>query len=322
MANKYGLFSEPTYNAVGDPYTGKEPVADRLKGLNFKATKCKKGVTHTKDMVFDPIKPLFEGEKYTKTREEKEAARAERAKTLASDKPFRPSNPAKKSTGLGGYDGVLGPKNPHLPEFDTSVLVKQKGQFEAGPRNIVTNPAKKGTFGMNKTTLGEKISVGGAVGEYSYQPSPYDEQRRLASEDAAHKAANKASDKPFKPPNPIKKGGFGTPGVTLGGKGPGIAGEYQYVDQGPQPRATITHLEKPFRPTGNAKLGYNCTFNKFPAYQEDPMEVKLQAERQARLEEHQRMASGAKFVPPNILKGGATPSVLHKNIVLNFKANC
>lgn len=34
------------------------------------------------------------------------------------------------STGLGGYDGVLGPKNPHLPEFDTSVLVKQKGQFE------------------------------------------------------------------------------------------------------------------------------------------------------------------------------------------------
>lgn len=38
MANKYGLFSEPTYNAVGDPYTGKEPVADRLKGLNFKVT--------------------------------------------------------------------------------------------------------------------------------------------------------------------------------------------------------------------------------------------------------------------------------------------
>ena len=38
MANKYGLFSETTYNTVGDPYKGKEQVSDRLKGLNFKVS--------------------------------------------------------------------------------------------------------------------------------------------------------------------------------------------------------------------------------------------------------------------------------------------
>lgn len=319
MANKYGLFSDPSYNAVGDPYKGKEVVSDRLKGLNFKATKCKKGVTHTKDMVFDPIKPLFEGEKYVKTIEEKAAARAARDASKASDKPFKPTNPSKKSTGLGGYAGTLGVKHAHLPDHDTNTLVKKKGDFESGPRNIMTNPPKKGTYGMFKMTLGEKMGVGGACGEYTYKPSPYDEARRIAREEYTKALALKPTDKPFRPPNPAKKGGFGVPGITLGGKGTGVAGEYRYADQGPNPRGVMEVLEKPFKPSGCAKKGYNCTFTKFPEYKEDPMEVKLQAEREARLAEHAAMASGAKFIPPNILKGGATPSVLKKNIIMNFK---
>ena len=43
----------------------------------------------------------------------------------------------------------------------------------------MTNPPKKGTYGMFKTTLGERMGPGGACGEYSYKPSPYDEARRF-----------------------------------------------------------------------------------------------------------------------------------------------
>ena len=64
-----------------------------------------------------------------------------------------------------------------MPEQDLNKLIKQKGDFETEPRNVVTNPSKKGTFGFNKTTLGERLGYGGAVGEYSYVTCPYDSVR-------------------------------------------------------------------------------------------------------------------------------------------------
>eukprot|EP00976_Prorocentrum_cordatum_P080733 1184090-Prorocentrum_minimum.AAC.1 len=210
MANKYGLFSETAYLAIGDPYIDKDPLNHRTQGLNFKvrefarlsqpcamgcslghrfrATKCKSGITN--DAMFDRTKPLYEGEKYTKSNgslsiascsvfdgvgvyprgfvfQEKAQAREAKAKSMASDHPFRPSGKFKNKNSEFG----------HLPEQDLNKMIKQKGDFESEPRNIVTNPAKKGTFGFNKTTLGERIGFGGAVGEYSYAPSPYDSVR-------------------------------------------------------------------------------------------------------------------------------------------------
>mmetsp|Transcript_30172 Transcript_30172/g.41764 ORF Transcript_30172/g.41764 Transcript_30172/m.41764 type:complete len:323 (-) Transcript_30172:120-1088(-) len=321
MANKYGLFSEPTYNSIGDPFVGKDPVSSRLQGLNFKATLCKRGDTCTRDTTFDPLRPLFEGEKYMRTREELKDRREENTKKLASEKPFRPSNPNKKSSGLGGYYGTLGSKMPHLPEYDPAALSKKKGDFEVGPRNIQTCPSKKGTFGMNKTTLGEKISIGGAVGEYQYKPTPYDAPRTTARDEAKAAMEKRTTDKPFKPSNPSKRGGYGITGTTLGGKGHGVCSEYAYVETGPHKRFVPEVLEKPFRPSNPPKLGYNRTINKFPPYQEDPLEVKLKIEREERLAEATRMANVPRFVPPNTLKGGATPSVLRKNIVLNFAAS-
>jgi hypothetical protein len=54
-----------------------------------------------------------------------------------------------------------------------------------------------------------------------------------------------------------------------------------WLEQGPQPKAPpLVPLEKPFRPTGPAKKGYNRTINKFPDYQEDPLEVRLKEERE------------------------------------------
>lgn len=309
MANKYGIFSEPSYISIGDPYKKKEKEHSRLTGLNFKATLEKTGLQS--DATFDKLKPLYNGEKYDKTLEEKKEAREAKASAMSNDKPFKCTNPSKKNSGLGGYYGLLGPKFEHKKEFDNEP--KQKGQFEVGPRNVVTNPTKKGTFGYNKTTLGEKQGKGGAAGEYEYKPSDYDAERKKERELAA-KDLELRMDKPFKPSAPSKKGHFGTPGLTMNGKGNGICGEYQYLENGPTKKEEIDHLEKPFKPSNPPKQGYNSTLNKFPQYTEDPMEVKLKAEREARQAEQARMAAQPRFVPPAIPRTGATPSVLRKNL--------
>jgi hypothetical protein len=47
------------------------------------------------------------------------------------------------------------------------------------PLHMVTNPSKKGTYGMRGTTLGERIAAGGAVGEYTYKGDDYDGARKV-----------------------------------------------------------------------------------------------------------------------------------------------
>jgi len=318
MANKYGLFGETAFLAVGDPYLDKDPLNQRTQGLNFKATKCKSGITN--DAMFDRVKPLYEGEQYVRSNADKAKARADKDKSKASEQPFKPSAPSKKGSGKGSYYGHLGPKHPHQADQDSASLIKQKGDYEVSARNVVTNPPKKGTYGFIKTTLGEKQGFGGSAGEYTYVSSPYDSVR-MAERAKRAKDVELSNEKPFRPSNPLKKGSFGIPGTTLGGKGKGVSGEYGYLEQGPQPKGPpLVPLEKPFRPTGPAKKGYNRTINKFPTYQEDPLEVRLKEEREEKKASREKMASQAGWVPPRILKGSATPSVLNKNIQLNFSA--
>ena len=68
MSTKYGLFTEPSYITIGDPYNAaREPnlKATRLKGVNMKA--CKFSTGKQNDATFETFKPLYEIEKYEKT---------------------------------------------------------------------------------------------------------------------------------------------------------------------------------------------------------------------------------------------------------------
>lgn len=173
----------------------------------------------------------------------------------------------------------------------------------------MTNPAKKGTYGYRGTTLGEKGGTHGSVGEL-----PYDGARRAEVENATQSIAQRVTDKPFKPANPSKKGGSGVPGRTLGGKGAGVCGEYAYIVSPPaKPEEDVKLEHGPFRPSNPPKQGYNCTV--FPKYQEDPLDLKLKREKEAKKAELQRKANQAKFVPASTLKSGATASILRKNLM-------
>lgn len=310
MANKYGHFSEPSYVSIGDPYVKKVQENSRNTGLNLKAAVCKTGLNN--DALFTKFEPLYVGEKYQQSYEEKRAARQDAAKQRASEAPFKPSNPQKKSSGVGNYYGCIGGKVPNMKEHEAAQ--KKKGDYEVGPRNIVTNPSKLGTYGFRGTTLGEKGSAGGAVGEYSYMPSAYDAARQKEVRDLKQSIEMRVTDKPFKPVSPPKKGGAGVPGRTLDGKGNGVCGEYEYKIHGPTKKEPQEQLEKPFRPSNPPKEGYNCTMNKFPHYIEDPLDLKLKKEREARRAEMTRMDAQPKFIPSSTLKSGATASILRKNI--------
>jgi hypothetical protein len=61
--------------------------------------------------------------------QEAKAARAARLAAAAATTPFRPPSLGKKSSGLGTYDGHLGPKFPHMQDYDTDRIIKKKGMF-------------------------------------------------------------------------------------------------------------------------------------------------------------------------------------------------
>jgi len=322
MGSKYGMFSEPGYISVGDPYPEFPKISKRLTGLNFKATKINKNKSMTNDTRFEPLKPLWQKEPYELSNEEAKAARAARLAAAAATTPFRPPMLGKKSSGLGTYDGHLGPKHAHMQDYDTDRIIKKKGMFPDKPRQIITNPPKKGTYGFNTTTLGERLGKGGAVGEYAYVPSPYDADRKAKYEELLKGKEKQPTDKAFRPPNPSKKGGYGFAGTTLGGKGPGVLGEYAYKEHGhrdkepPPPSFPV-----PFRPSAPGKKGYNCTMTPFAKHVADPQEIRQMQEKEARMAEIKRRASGAPFRPCTITKQLATPSVLKKNIVTGFKSS-
>ena len=103
--SKYGTFSEPGYNSIGDPYEKKQSRDDRHGGLNFKSGSRRTGKGN--DATFGKFAPLYAGEKYSQDYKEKRRARLESQKGYVQTAPFRPSNPGKESSGLGGDYGCL-----------------------------------------------------------------------------------------------------------------------------------------------------------------------------------------------------------------------
>ncbi len=53
-------------------------------------------------------------------------------------------------------------------------IKKKKGEVQGTPKNIVTGPSKRGSFGMPGTTLSERQGHKGVAGEYEYLADPLD----------------------------------------------------------------------------------------------------------------------------------------------------
>lgn len=304
---KFGGFQVPRY--LGGSYVNTEPApggggegeAKEQPGMKLGAKFTESTMTRTFEKG---VKPLFEGEPYRPSIEDRAAARDEAKKQAASEKPFKPPSGPHKTRGKGDYTGTFGKKYENIGGGLGTKLMKGEVHFE--PPNIKTNPAKKGSYGQPWTTLSERKGGKGVVGEYSYQPDPFDAARK----EAAEKARSLVPDKPFRPANyPRVGGGTVTPGVLFG-KGNAWAAGPPEPDAAP-PSEPVS--SKPFVPSAYPKKGYNRTLDKFPVYIADPLELKLADERE-RKKKDKEAAPPKPFVPANIPKQQATVSILRRNL--------
>lgn len=286
---RIGVFSEPSYTTIDDPFEkpgakGGSKVAHQPQ---ITASAPKSGKTW-KGCLFSKPGRLFEGDVY-RTRHEIELAG--RPKLKADQAAWRPSSGTKKHSGSGDFYGTVGGKTPYIPQGGSEAK-KTKDNVVRQLPNMVTNPCKKGTYGVFGTYLGYKKGYKGASGEFEYISDPIREPER--------KRATTADAPPaFKPP-PSRSSAFG---------------KIEYVPLGPRPataRKAGGDDKAPFNPGG-------ATFVKMlnkplPApYIEDPYEAKqLLAKKE--LQEHLKKVAGR----PGFVAMGTTPSSVTRSI---FKMN-
>eukprot|EP00892_Ulva_mutabilis_P008334 jgi/Ulvmu1/5873/UM250_0001.1 len=308
MTTKYGDFVPPVFHTIGDPYKSTEPSSERDKGLSFIATVGRRGKNN--DACFGKAKILYEGERHVDPSRQKLLANAEKRKNFITDTPFKSPSPMKRSAGHGDFFGTFQGNVPYIAGSPDVPL--KKGDMPATRPNLYTSPGKKGTYGFIKTTLSEHQGAGGALGEYHYIADPYNRGKVLEAK--AQARSKRATDAPFVPTNPARKGGSGYIKTNIGNNAHGIAGEYQYQPCGLVTSATYNaKVETAFVPPRIAKAGYNCTFSKFPVYAADPEQLKRDAQQRAKKMSQELMPANA-WSPPHIPKAGATRSIVRMNM--------
>ena len=293
-----GHFSKITYeSSVANPAVEegtKKKTHDAV--LNFKVTAPKTG--RNNDATFGKFASLYEGDKYVTPKAAQLQAEAESRKLNINDKPFRQVSPMKKSTTPGDWHGTISGKIPYEPTSAEPIKLK-KGDVPPLPRGIFTSPAKKGTFGMNKFTLSEKVGYKGAQGEYEYLHDPESDLKKKKKEEMeAHKKAC-TSEQPFKPSNM-----FAAQRIN----------KIPYIIAPPLPEGEAAKPVKvdtvPFKPPA---AGFRPP--EHIEYIHDPEAPKIAARREKRMQEHQRLAATGPW-RPNLAadKSDMVRSVVKMNI--------
>jgi hypothetical protein len=294
-----GWFQTPGFISIGDEYNKKEQINSRYKGRNFVTNPPKKGrgVDATLDKGY---KSLSEGDKYVDPGTYEKKVKLEEGKKKLTQRGFIYTNPSKKSCGLGNYHGTFSEQNKYAHEVEYNVLKKgelpQKVQTQL--KNIVTAPAKRGTFGVPGTTLSKGD-------EFKYVSDPYD-----------HSAANKTT-----PAKPIvglafkatcRRTDFFDETTKVR-----VSKVYSIDKALPAKKVTEEENKKPlagqkaWKPSNPPKQGFNSTLTKFPEYKEDPLELKERKQREMRAKERPTVVwkpiSSEKTSPTRVVRCAPPP---------------
>ncbi|KAJ9522631.1 hypothetical protein QJQ45_019712 [Haematococcus lacustris] len=345
VPNKYGMLMDHTYldprpkpgsaelrkGSTGEP-------TDRDHGLNMKATIGRSGkvrlqlhhqltwheqghrhpldaltvlsgVLQLNDGTFTKFIPLLDGDPYEDPLKTKLKADAEKKKKNLTEVPFKTASPMKQSACPGDFYGT----NEKVPYIAGHMEVqKKKGDVPQQPKGIYTSPAKKGGFGMNKTTLSEHTGTKGVATEYEYQhdPETWQEQKRREAAEADRKA--RVTELPFKPSNPAKKGGFGVPNTTIS-KGKGVVGEWEYLPGTATPLEGTAVEKKEVVAFKPSYAFASQRVEKIP-YIHDPEVPKLQAMAAKVKEEQARLAVTGPWKPNFSTKTDMVRSIVKMNI--------
>eukprot|EP00998_Keelungia_sp_KM082_P005975 NODE_2255_length_1102_cov_117.243077_g2237_i0.p1 GENE.NODE_2255_length_1102_cov_117.243077_g2237_i0~~NODE_2255_length_1102_cov_117.243077_g2237_i0.p1 ORF type:complete len:294 (+),score=59.35 NODE_2255_length_1102_cov_117.243077_g2237_i0:118-999(+) len=291
------MFSEPKYISVGDDFDKKVAVPDRNRGGQFKTSPAKKG--KGPDALFDKkVKTLSEGDKYVDPGVAEKRKKMEQSKKKLTPEGFKFTNPGTKSSGKGGDWGCFA---KHKHESDHP---EKKGPPKNGPapKNIVTNPARKGTYGTPGTELGKGD-------EYKYTPDPYEGERRRELQQAKA-ASSKFIGGPFRAACKANEFFDGQPNLA--------ASKIYTIDRalppkkqakrGPDPVVTV-----PFKPSSPPKRGLQGTLSKPLEYKEDPYDAREKAEAAAR----KKNKPAVTWKPVSVDKSLPVKSIAYNQVALS-----
>jgi len=119
-----------------------------------------------------------ESDKYADMGSAEKKERSENRKKMITQQGFRYASPGKRGCGTGSWVGCFGAQSP-MPEPSASrkgeIPSKKEGKQ---PKNIMTSPGKKGTYGFNNITLGKQLE---------YKDEPYEERKKQEKADREKK---------------------------------------------------------------------------------------------------------------------------------------
>eukprot|EP00193_Tetraselmis_chui_P021106 CAMPEP_0177771200 /NCGR_PEP_ID=MMETSP0491_2-20121128/11424_1 /TAXON_ID=63592 /ORGANISM="Tetraselmis chuii, Strain PLY429" /LENGTH=308 /DNA_ID=CAMNT_0019288651 /DNA_START=66 /DNA_END=992 /DNA_ORIENTATION=+ len=290
--DRTGLFSFPVSTNVGDPY-------DKRKGLGRSAHKGRQFLCNgqkwgkqTPDCYIDKeARNLFEGEPYKSAYDrEREVARASRAARL-SDKPFRPSHPAKITRNAGGLEGCIGevylsraegegsrsdPKPLPRPGLRNFTIAAPKTAPAGYPLDMVMigkppehmvepyHPALEMEKRLKKQAREKIHKPWGAVGGRS--DGVFDRNIYSAPAGPAYRESSRRKGihaVPFRPGNPGKKGNYAFAKLSETNYTNWDGEPYKDPHRGDLVGKAAQLGSKPFRPIGGAKTFYTPSINPY-----------------------------------------------------------
>jgi len=302
-----GLFSEPSYMSLGDPYDPPVESGGRHKGLNIMTQNVKKGAVPcgTHGTNFDlTFRRISDGDTYLMPGALERKWRKEAWTKCRTSEGFRFTSPAKHRTGLGdtcgNFNADQNGKRHQWPEFIPRGGMEKKTKDDIAPPakpNIMTNPVKKGSYGY--TT---KNFVGRGT-EYSYAIDPYDRPREMEIEERKkfkEKTAFFGQGRPFNTSSHARdcydKDIYTDPEALRGGYRP------------PKPEKSLEG-KAPFLPSQPPKTltAFTGCFTKFPtAIPDPPNDVRAGASGEG--------GEKAVFVPSSPAKSTRTKSIMFRNM--------
>jgi hypothetical protein len=274
-----GLFSLGSSTNIGDKYGERRGEDSRGRGKQFCTNPPRKGLGP--DATFTPFTSIHVGDAYVTPDQRRRSYEKEKKQRMIVPQPFKPSNPTQKGSGHGTFQAYGNfSLYPYMKtSFDNDGTPARK---PLAPRNFLTSPPKRGTYGMVGMNIGGKVD--GIVGELAYSPNPPPPKTRPST----------TSDmRAFCPSSPPTRGTYGMVGLNIGGKTNGFANEFAYESDGLFNRALTARGEplKPFVPSSPAKIGPGIygTVGSYPEYSPDPQDEKMLAERQSRAAERSKI---------------------------------
>ncbi|KAJ3324324.1 hypothetical protein HDV06_000363 [Boothiomyces sp. JEL0866] len=190
---RMGIFSEPNYISVGEPYQPKKGASTldyRANGKQFLTSPPKYG-HDSKDAYFDQtFVRLFENEPYTDLVALRRRWRLKAKEKNITNAPFKPSSVPPKPSGKGSHWGTIEQQWPIKNkkfELPLKPIAHEKKHPEL--KNFYTSPAKKGSgYGYSNVTIGKS---------YQYQSDPYDGAVLAERQNKSEKKKKMVGDKPF-----------------------------------------------------------------------------------------------------------------------------